>query len=567
MKKYNLLKVLAITVFVAWLLTLIIPGSYVDYLGNVTKGTVSGVGVWALLSNLNISISYFNGIVIFIVAIACFYAVLNKVSVYNKFVDKVSDVFKNKQRALVIASIIVFGALGMIVSDAIILIVFMPFVYSVMKRLDIDKKVILSSTIIATIIGSMCGIYNNTLFGLLNLEVNTLLLVKVILLVFSLLVLIILTAPKSIKKKDEKVVKTTKKTTSKNAKTVKAEEKKTSVKKVAPKSKEAKVNKVLYAVLTLALGSFGINKFYARNYKSGLVRLLFCWTLVPTVLSIAEFITVLTEKADKNGCVFAESDRRNNVLFGTSVVLFTIFVIFTIIPWESLLTNFTAFSDFNTWLSNIKIGDYAVFSNIVGAPIIVDMTMGSQSGVIPVLGNWSMVDVGILLLILTAVIAATNKIKFNEFIATSTEGIKKVLPVAITAMLISIVLIIMVNTGVNVTITNWILSITKGFNIATSTVAAMVSSVLTGDFYYFVSSVGSVYTAVITNSDYYGVIGLILQSVYNLMMIIAPTSVALIIGLYYLDIPYTKWLKYIWKVFVCLLVIIIITAIIIYFMV
>ena len=36
MKKYNLLKVLAITIFVAWLLTLIIPGSYVDYTGAVT---------------------------------------------------------------------------------------------------------------------------------------------------------------------------------------------------------------------------------------------------------------------------------------------------------------------------------------------------------------------------------------------------------------------------------------------------------------------------------------------------------------------------------------------------
>ena len=31
MKKYNLFKVLAITVCVAWLLTLFIPGSYADY--------------------------------------------------------------------------------------------------------------------------------------------------------------------------------------------------------------------------------------------------------------------------------------------------------------------------------------------------------------------------------------------------------------------------------------------------------------------------------------------------------------------------------------------------------
>ena len=58
MKKYNLFKVLAITVFVAWLLTLLIPGSYVDYTGSVTSTGVAGVGIWGLLSNLSISISY-----------------------------------------------------------------------------------------------------------------------------------------------------------------------------------------------------------------------------------------------------------------------------------------------------------------------------------------------------------------------------------------------------------------------------------------------------------------------------------------------------------------------------
>ena len=62
-----------------------------------------------------------------------------------------------------------------------------------------------------------------------------------------------------------------------------------------------KVNKVVYAVLTILLGTFGINKFYAGKVKAGILNILFCWTLIPTILSIAEFITVLTEKADKEG--------------------------------------------------------------------------------------------------------------------------------------------------------------------------------------------------------------------------------------------------------------------------
>ena len=563
MKKYNLFKVLAITVFVAWLLTLFIPASYTDYSGNIVTDSVAAVGVWSLLSNLSISISYFNGIAIFLIAVACFYAVMNKIEVYKTFVSKVASIFKNKEGLLVSIAIIVFGILACLVSDPLILIAFIPFIYQVMKSLEIDKKVILASTIVATLIGGMCGIYNSTLFSLLSLEVNTLLLVKIIVLVIALAVLIFFVAPRK-----SKVVKTDKKPSKKN--TTKQESKKAEVKKVSTKTtdkkkndkNEKKVNKVVYAVLTILLGTFGINKFYAGKIKSGILSILFCWTLVPTILSIAEFITVLTEKSDKEGKIPATSSRRTNVLFGTSLVLFVLFIIGAIIPWESLF-NTTIFSDFNSFLSEIKIGDYAIFSNLIGAPIVTDST-GYATGVINAFGSFTMLDIAIFLLIITAVIALCSKIKFNDFIATTTDGIKKILPVAITAMLISIVLVIMVTSGVATTIANWIISIADGFNIATSTIASIVGSVLTSDFYYFASTVGVVFTSTITNTDLYGVIGFIMQSIYYLMMIFAPTSVALIIGLYYLNIPYGKWFKYIWKVLLALFIIVILASIIIF---
>lgn len=564
MKKYNLLKVLAITVLVTWVLTLFIPGSSVDYTGNVTKGSIAGVGIWALLSNLNISISYFNGIAIYLLAIACFYAIVSKTNAYNNFVSKVSSVFENKKGLLVSITAIIFAVLACVVSDPMILLVFIPFIYMVMKNLEIDRKVILSSTIIASLIGSMCNIYNSTLFSLFKLELNTLLLVKMILLVISLFILIFFIAPKKDKKDNSKKVTKTKEKASEKA--VVKEEKKTATKKVV-KVKEAKVNKTVYAILTILLGSFGINKFYAKKFKKGIACLLFCWTLVPTVLSIAEFITVLTEKADKDGKIAVSSSRRETVLFATSLILFTLFIVFTVIPWESLINNFSAFSDFNTWLGKLKIGDYAIFSNIIGKPSVVDATTGSNTGVISAFGTWTLTDISILLFILTAVIALFNEVKFDEFVSSCTTGIKKVLPVAITAMLVSIVLVVMVTTGINVTIANFILKLTKGFNIATSTLTAIISSVLTGDFYYFLSTIGPVYTSTISNSDYYGVVALIIQSIFNLMMFVAPTSVGLIIGLYYLDIPYNKWLKYIWKVFVGILLVIIITALVIYFLV
>lgn len=560
MKKYNLFKVLAITVFITWVLTLIIPGSYADYSGNITTSEISAVGIWSLFSNLSISISYFNGIAVFLIAIACFYAILSKLEVYNNFVKKTASIFKEKEGLLVTLSIIVFALLAFVVSDAMILLAFVPFVYKVMKELDIDKKVILSSTIIASLVGAMCGIYNSTLFSMFSLKVNTLLLVKAILLVILIVILTFFVAPRKVKKSTK-----TNKVEKKSKITTKSEKKKSVVKQVSRTDKnEKKVNKVIYAILTILLGTLGINKFYAGKIKQGIISILFCWTLIPTILSIVEFITVLTEKSDKDGKIPVTSTRRTNVLFATSLILFVLFVILTIIPWESLFTNCTIFTDFNTWLSELKIGNYKIFSNVIGAPVIIDKTYGSSTGVISAFGSWTMTDVATFLFILTGIIALCSKIKFNDFIANETTAIKKVLPVAITAMLISIVLVIMVTTGVNITITNWILSWAKGFNIATSTLATMIGSVITADFYYFVSTVGTVFTVAISNSDLYGVVGLIIQSVYYLMMIIAPTSVGLIIGLYYLDIPYGKWFKYIWKVLLVLFIVVIIASIVVF---
>lgn len=249
MKKYNLLKVLAITVVIAWLLTLFIPGSYADYSGKVTTNSIAAVGIWSLLSNLSVSISYFNGIAVFLIAVACFYAVMSKIEVYNKFVKKVASIFENKKGLLVSITIIIFGILASVVSEPLILIAFMPFIYKVMKELDIDKKVILSSTIIATLVGAMCGIYNSTLFSTFSLTVNTLLLVKIILLVILLAILIFFVAPrkekvketKRVTKKEEKIDKVvTAKKTSTSKSTTKKAAKKPVTKKTAKKATKGK---------------------------------------------------------------------------------------------------------------------------------------------------------------------------------------------------------------------------------------------------------------------------------------------------------------------------------------
>jgi len=200
MKKYNLLKVILITICVFWLLTAIIPGSTIDnYSKKVIVNSIASNGIWNIFYSASISIQAFAEIAVLLVATACLYSVLNTIDVYNRFVSKTVSIFKTKEKLLAILSIIIFALLGMFANDYLVLIVFIPFIIKVMKELEIDNKVILSSTVVAILIGGMCGIYNDNLFSMYSLKINSLILFKAILFVLSVAALIFLTAPKNTK--------------------------------------------------------------------------------------------------------------------------------------------------------------------------------------------------------------------------------------------------------------------------------------------------------------------------------------------------------------------------------
>ncbi len=61
------------------------------------------------------------------------------------------------------------------------------------------------------------------------------------------------------------------------------------------------VNKVVYCILAFFLGGIGIHKMYAGKIGSGIVYLLFCWTLIPGIIAFIDFIIGLCKKADTNG--------------------------------------------------------------------------------------------------------------------------------------------------------------------------------------------------------------------------------------------------------------------------
>ena len=61
------------------------------------------------------------------------------------------------------------------------------------------------------------------------------------------------------------------------------------------------VNKVAYCILAFFLGGIGIHKFYAGKTGAGVTMLLFCWTFIPAIIALIDFIVGLTKKSDANG--------------------------------------------------------------------------------------------------------------------------------------------------------------------------------------------------------------------------------------------------------------------------
>ena len=148
--------------------------------------------------------------------------------------------------------------------------------------------------------------------------------------------------------------------------------------------------------------------------------------------------------------------------------------------------------------------------------------------------------------------------KWSERLSYMAEGAKKMLAPALLVVLSYTVIYFAGNTMFYTTIANLLLIITSKFNIFFSTIVAIIGSALHVDILYVANYVVPQLATQDVNT---ALIAILVQSIYGVTMFVAPTSIAVILGLSYLNIPYKEWIKKTWNLVLTLFAIVVVVLI------
>lgn len=218
------------------------------------------------------------------------------------------------------------------------------------------------------------------------------------------------------------------------------------------------------------------------------------------------------------------------------LVLFIAILVLGYLPWNGLF-GIKCFNEFHTWLTGLKIGDYAVFSSLFSSTITAFGTWRD-------LGNFVIaIFVSIIVMLILMVI---YRVKFEDAMDGFVLGVKKMIHPVMIAMFAYCVLVCSYNNGFMENVIT-MASEKFGDNVVLHSLISMLGSVLNVDIYYTSIGIFSPIVTNLTDSANLSIYAVMFQSIYGLVQFFGPTSILLIIGLSYLDVPYKTWLKYIWR--------------------
>lgn len=314
---------------------------------------------------------------------------------------------------------------------------------------------------------------------------------------------------------------------------------------------------VLASVIGLIGGLFGYNNAYAFLQNVGIENVytnilgrglvlalgliaLFGYIVYHAKVNKLPKKTALKENEDLFLVKESKTKQKAWPLIVIGLVVSLIVIVAPTPSWDIL--GYKGFGEFYNKMIEFKVNGYPLFANLLG------------NGSIQAFGSWTVNDLIILLVIASLVVALIYKVKLSEALVAFTEAAKKMVPAMLIVWLIYLIVIIAAKHPFYVTSVDYLFSIVKSFNIGTIALASTVSGALFAEGMY--AAQFTLPAANLAYSSQAALMAVTSQMFSALSLIFAPTSIMLVVSLYYLDVPYTKWLKYVWKFLIVMLVIV-----------
>ncbi len=525
MKKHNAIKVVLLTLLTFFLLSWICTSAY--YSGSYVDQGRWQMGLFDIFSYPVTAISYFGYISLYAFAIGLFYGIVNKIDAYRVMLDKLAKSFKGKEKIAISIIMILLAIITSFCGLQFGLLFVFPFVISLVLIMGYDKIVAALTTVGSVIVGMMGATfaYNNTaiLASILSLKVTSGIVYKLIVLVLGLVILIVNTMIYINKKMPKRTKDDAKELDSYLPEVVNAKDSKTA--KIWPL---VLIFDLILIVMILAFIAwsdvFNITLF--SDVTTAITGFTIPAYLALLVLLLIVNIVLFVKKKNKQACI----------LDAASAIVAAV----------------------------ILIGRFAVkaklFKDIVKGLTVDFAIFGKFLGTVNKFGEWNLTELSLLVVLGAIILAMVYKVKFDDALDNIVNGIKKALVPALLVLLIYVGLVIVTYHPFQLPIYKAIFGLTKGFNVFTSTIVAILATVFNSDPMYVFNSVIPYLVSLVTNTNVYPVVWVLYQSVSGLTMLVAPTSVVLILTLYYLNIPYGKWLKTVWKLALQMLIVLLVVC-------
>lgn len=166
-EKHDLIKIALGMILLTVILTWIIPqGDFSS--GEFVKGEISRIGIFDLFTYGLLGIYYFTAVATFIFVLGGFYQFLSSLGAYQKLTSSIANKIKGKEIIFSVIISFVLAALASIINEQFVLVAFIPFIITIMRKAGLNKITSFVTTFGSLLVGVLGATVTTKLNGINN---------------------------------------------------------------------------------------------------------------------------------------------------------------------------------------------------------------------------------------------------------------------------------------------------------------------------------------------------------------------------------------------------------------